>query len=286
MKIPFVKMQGTGNDFIIIDRNDLAEININKYSRFLNDRHFGIGGDGLIIIDKAGDLYKMTMINPDGSEAMCGNGIRCFGLYLVENNLVNQSEFTVASIAGDKKLKHFKDGDKHYFTVDMGEPIFEAQKIPVKSKLKNPVIDLPLKVGENIYKATCLSMGNPHAVIFVDDYETIDTSKVGSSIEYNENFPERTNVEFIRIIDKNNIEMKVWERGAGLTLACGTGTCASVVASSLKGFVNEKVKVFLPGGEVDIEYNGENVLMTGEAKTVFTGVIDSKSMIRDFKISY
>jgi diaminopimelate epimerase len=274
MKIPFVKMHGTGNDFIIIERNDIRGININDYSKYLNDRHFGIGGDGLLIVDKSDSLYKMTMINPDGSEAMCGNGIRCFALYLLEKNYEKNTEFEVDSIAGVKKIQWEKTDNNYFFSVDMGNPIFERSKIPMSGSGKSPVIDEKLIVDNADYYATCVSMGNPHAVIFVDDYNSFSIDKVGKSIENNQLFPKRTNVEFVKVIDRNNIVMRVWERGAGQTLACGTGTCASVVAASLKGLVEDKVTVQVLGGILHITYIDDNVIMKGEAKTVFTGTID------------
>ncbi len=278
MNIPFVKMQGTGNDFIIIEREHITGIPINDFSLALNDRHFGIGGDGLIIIDKENGFYKMTMINPDGSEAMCGNGIRCFGLYLVERGYVKEKEFVVDSIAGKKNLIHQIRGDKHYFTVNMGEPILERNKIPLAVEGESPVVDVPVKTSRGEFLATCVSMGNPHAVIFVNTYEGFDLHQIGNEIEHHSLFPQRTNVEFIQVRDRNNLVMRVWERGAGETLACGTGTCAAVVASRLKGYVDDHVTVKLPGGIVEISYSGKEVFMTGEAKTVFSGNVDIVSL--------
>jgi diaminopimelate epimerase len=285
-KIPFVKTQGTGNDFIIIERKDIPGIDINAYSLYLNDRHFGIGGDGLLIVDKANDLYKMTMINPDGSEAMCGNGIRCFGLYLKEKGYIKENKFTVDSIAGTKELEYENKDGKHYFTVNMGKPILERDKIPVAGKGASPVIDMPVMIKGNEYELTCVSMGNPHAVIFVDSYENLNLHETGHNIEHHALFPERTNVEFIKIIDRNNILMRVWERGAGETLACGTGTCAAVVAANLKNYVDNEVNVTLPGGEVNIKYSGDDVVMTGEANIVFSGNIDIDKVKNSFPDSF
>ena len=282
MIVPFVKMQGTGNDFIVIERDDIKNIDINSYSKYLNHRHFGIGGDGLLIVDKEEGLYKMTMINPDGSEAMCGNGIRCFALYLRDKGYVAEDEADVASIAGVKRIGYKQRDGKHYFKVDMGLPILEPDKIPVRADIKSPITDVELDVAGKKYIASCVSMGNPHAVIFIDDYKNVDIPSVGKSIEYNSLFPKRTNVEFVIIEDRENIKMRVWERGAGETLACGTGTCASVVASRLKGYVDENVRVSLPGGDVEIYYNGSNVYMTGEAVSVFSGSFD----IDNLKASY
>ncbi len=271
---PFVKMHGTGNDFIIMEREHVKHLNINSYSKYLNDRHFGIGGDGLIIIDKENGLFKMTMINPDGSEAMCGNGIRCFALYLIQEGFITDFEFKVDSIAGIKSLKYENRNGADYFSVNMGLPVLESKRIPVKTTVSSPVIGLELNANGGKYKATCVSMGNPHAVLFVDSYDNIDIHKIGYEIEHNALFPERTNVEFIKVIDRKNVMMRVWERGAGETLACGTGTCAAVVASNLNGYVDDFVSVTLPGGVVEIEYSGGDVIMTGEAVRVFNGNVD------------
>ncbi len=269
--IPFVKMQGTGNDFIIIEREHVKHVDINSYSRFLNDRHFGIGGDGLIIIDKSNDLYKMTMINPDGSEAMCGNGIRCFALYLLKKGFISGNEFKVDSIAGVKSIKYEDRNGRDYFSVNMGVPILERSLIPVAGTGPSPVLNLEVQADGKDYLATCVSMGNPHTVIFLNSYENIDVHIAGAQIEQNPIFPERTNVEFIKVVDRNNVMMRVWERGAGETLACGTGTCAAVVASNLQGYVDDFVKVNVPGGIVEINYSGKDVIMTGEAAVVFEG---------------
>lgn len=279
---PFVKMQGTGNDFIIIERKDIKHLDINSYSKYLNDRHFGIGGDGLIIVDKTSQHYKMTMINPDGSEAMCGNGIRCFALYLIQKGYINGKEFILDSIAGLKSMKYEKRNGRDYFTVNMGQPILEPAEIPVKTAKTSPVTDMEITAQGRKYRTTCVSMGNPHAVLFVDSYDDIDIHKTGYEIEYNSVFPDRANVEFIKIIDRNNIMMRVWERGTGETLACGTGTCAAVVASNLNGYVDEKVNVRVPGGVVEIEYSGGDVIMTGEAAWVFSGMIDIEKVKFDF----
>jgi diaminopimelate epimerase len=278
MIIPFVKMQGTGNDFIVIERDDIKNIDINAYSKYLNHRHFGIGGDGLLVVDSKDGLYKMTMINPDGSEAMCGNGIRCFALYLIEKGYIKENEFEVASSAGVKKISYASTGGKHYFKVNMGYPILEPSKIPVMAEGENPVVALELDADNKKYIANCVSMGNPHAVIFVDNYESINIPAAGKSIENNPVFPERTNVEFVVVEDRKNIKMRVWERGAGETLACGTGTCASVVASYLKGYVDQTVNVSLLGGDVEIFYSGSDVYMTGEAVTVYSGEIDIEKL--------
>jgi diaminopimelate epimerase len=197
---------------------------------------------------------------------------------LIEKGYIKENEFEVASSAGVKKISYASTGGKHYFKVNMGYPILEPSKIPVMAEGENPVVALELDADNKKYIANCVSMGNPHAVIFVDNYESINIPAAGKSIENNPVFPERTNVEFVVVEDRKNIKMRVWERGAGETLACGTGTCASVVASYLKGYVDQTVNVSLLGGDVEIFYSGSDVYMTGEAVTVYSGEIDIEKL--------
>ena len=285
MNLSYSKMHGTGNDFIIIDLiNKNYQIKcLNKLAKKLCERHFGVGGDGLICVlpcDEKNNDFKMRIFNTDGSEAeMCGNGIRCFAHFVKENNLTNKKRLKVETLAGVIKpeILEYNQG-KSMVKVNMGKPLFKPQDIPVKIDQEKPskldfIEDYPLKIQEKKFNINCVSMGNPHSVIFDEDIENIDIKKWGSKIETHNIFPEKTNVEFIKIIDASEIEMKVWERGSGITLACGTGACASVVAGIKKGLLNKEVTVHLPGGDLNIKWpgNSNNVLMTGPAETVFTG---------------
>ena len=293
----FKKMHGCGNDYIYFDctKNDFpggAE-GEKQAAIKLSDRHFGIGGDGIIIIKKGKTAqFEMVMYNADGSRSqMCGNGIRCVGKFVYDagytKDFENPREFTVESMGAVKILTVVKGnpGDKEtWLTVDMGKPILEAQKIPVKAEVipggeKNKVIMHPLTIQGNEYKITCVSMGNPHAVVFINKKpEDFDVCGVGPLFENNDFFPERTNTEFAYVEDRHTIWMRVWERGTGETLACGTGTCATVVAAILNGFVDagETITVHLLGGDLKIKWSGheeDSVFMTGPAENVFTGEV-------------
>lgn len=278
MYMKFTKMQGCGNDYIYINCFKEEIKNIKELAIKLSDRHFGIGSDGIILIkssDKAD--FKMDMYNADGSQAqMCGNGIRCVAKYVYDYGLTNKTNISIETLAGIKYLDLQIENKKvKMVTVDMGSPITAPKEIPVISD-KNIILEQPIKIDNKIYQMTCVSMGNPHAVIWVDDTKKIDIEKVGTLFENNELFPEKTNAEFIHVIDKNTIDMRVWERGSGETLACGTGACASVVACVLSGKTDEKVTVKLLGGELLIYYDRENnkVFMTGPAIKVFDGEIN------------
>lgn len=278
MYMKFTKMQGCGNDYIYINCFKEEIKNIKELAIKLSDRHFGIGSDGIILIkssDKAD--FKMDMYNADGSQAqMCGNGIRCVAKYVYDYGLTNKTNISIETLAGIKYLDLQIENKKvKMVTVDMGSPITAPKEIPVISD-KNIILEQPIKIDNKIYQMTCVSMGNPHAVIWVDDTKKIDIEKVGTLFENNELFPEKTNAEFIHVIDKNTIDMRVWERGSGETLACGTGACASVVACVLNGKTDEKVTVKLLGGELLIYYDRENnkVFMTGPAIKVFDGEIN------------
>ena len=293
----FKKMHGCGNDYIYFDctKNDFpggAE-GEKQAAIKLSDRHFGIGGDGIIIIKKGKTAqFEMVMYNADGSRSqMCGNGIRCVGKFVYDagytKDFENPREFTVESMGAVKILTVVKGnpGDKEtWLTVDMGKPILEAGKIPVKAEAipggeKNKVIMHPLTIQGNEYKITCVSMGNPHAVVFINKKpEDFDVCGVGPLFENNDFFPERTNTEFAYVEDRRTIWMRVWERGTGETLACGTGTCATVVAAILNGFVDagETITVHLLGGDLKIKWSGheeDSVFMTGPAENVFTGEV-------------
>ena len=275
----FTKMQGLGNDYIYINCTKGYESieNPGELSKKLSDRHFGIGGDGIILICDS-DLadFKMRMFNKDGSESeMCGNGIRCVGKYVYDFGLTKKNNITIETLAGIKYLKlNISKGKVESVCVDMGEPILEPNKIPLKCDNNKNIIELNLLDNKFIFH--CVSMGNPHAITVIDDIKNFDVNKFGKLVESDYHFPKKTNVEFIQILDTNNIKMRVFERGSGETLACGTGACASVVSCVLNGLTERKVKVNLLGGFLDIEYNesDNHVYMTGPAVTVFKGEIE------------
>ena len=279
----FTKMQGCGNDYVYFDCTQRDLPNASELAVKLSDRHFGIGGDGIILIKKGRTAdFEMEMYNADGSRSqMCGNGIRCVGKYVYDAGLAKDREFTVESMGAVKILKIIEGerGDKvTKLSVDMGSPILEGEKIPVKASGR--VIQYPLNVEGKDYKITCVSMGNPHAVVFIDKKPSeFPVCELGPHFENNSFFPERTNTEFAYVQDRRTIWMRVWERGTGETLACGTGTCATVVAAILNGFVDagEKITVHLLGGDLEIEWSGreeDSVFMTGPAQVVFTGDIE------------
>lgn len=276
--LEFTKMEGLGNDYIYIDAINQKVKNIEKLSKKLSDRHFGIGSDGLILIGKSDRAdFKMNIYNSDGSQAeMCGNGIRCVGKYVYDKGLTNKTVITIETLAGIKKLELFLDNDKASLVkVDMGEPILKANNIPVINySLSEYEGKKFIKTKVNDYDLTLVSMGNPHAVCFLDTLD-FDIKKVGPIIENDKNFPNRINVEFIKVKNKKKIDMRVWERGAGETLACGTGACAALVASYLNGYTERKVIVNLLGGKLEIEWGKDNhIYMTGPARKVFEGKID------------
>lgn len=270
--IKFTKMQGTGNDGIYVDCTKQNQQNIKKIAQQLCNRHLGIGADGLILIleSKIAD-FKMEIYNSDGSQAeMCGNGIRCAGKFVYEKGLTNKTNIKIETLAGIKDLElNVKNGIVETVRVDMGEPILEAKKIPAKCDEKGKI---NLQIDNRQFEITCVSMGNPHGVTFVQNVEQTDVEKYGSKLENNPAFPQKANIEFVEKIDDNNIKMRVWERGVGETMACGTGACASVVASILNKKTSNKVNVHLKGGTLLIEWNKNNhVYMTGPAETSFEG---------------
>lgn len=273
--IKFTKMQGLGNDYVYIDAINQKIENESSLAQIISNRHFGIGSDGLILIcsSEIAD-FKMRMFNSDGSEAeMCGNGIRCVGKFVYDKGLTNKTTLKIETLAGVKELKlNLKEGKVDTVRVDMGEPILEAEKIPVVSSGKMAK-NLKLEIEEREFNFTCVSMGNPHAITFIENVENFEVEKYGSKIEVNERFPKKTNVEFIEIVNKEYIKMRVWERGAGETLACGTGACASVVAGIINNLIERKVTVELLGGILEIEWNKEDnhIYMTGPAVTVYEG---------------
>ena len=278
--LEFTKMTGLGNDYIYVDCTNGTKIkNVSEVTKKLSDRHFGIGADGLILIDKSENEdadFKMRIFNSDGSEAeMCGNGIRCVAKYIHDNKLFDKDKISIETLAGIKKVKLLEEptGDCNEVIVDMGEPLFQDNNIPYDVfEAFNKDLDLDVKDGK--MRFTVVSMGNPHAITFIEDVNNIDITSYGPEVENNPVFPNRTNVEFVQIIDKNNIKVRVWERGVGETFACGTGACAAVVACGLNGYTDENVNVELPGGELEIEWGKDNhIYMKGPAKTIFVGKI-------------
>ncbi len=272
--IVFTKMQGIGNDFIVIEnlKNEII-YSYQKLSKYLCNRNFGIGADGVLYIEKSEIAdFKMRIFNSDGTEAeMCGNGIRCFAKYLYENKILEKTEMNIETLAGVKKIKLILEGKKvSLVQVNMGKPCFEYDKIPVFYKENEEGVKIDNKL---VYP---ISMGNPHAVCFVNSVENINIEKEGSLIEKYKYFPNKTNVEFVEIIGRNKIKVRVWERGVGETLACGTGACAAAVISNIKKNLEDKIEVKLKGGILKIEYDkkSELVYLKGEAEKVFVGKID------------
>ncbi|MBO6114254.1 MAG: diaminopimelate epimerase [Lachnospiraceae bacterium] len=279
----FTKMEGLGNDYVYVNCFQEKIENPAEIAVKVSDRHFGIGSDGLILIkpsDKAD--FTMEMYNADGSQSeMCGNGIRCVGKYVYDYGLTDKEDITVETLAGIKYLKlYIKDKKVEKVTVNMGAPILEPGEVPVLVSAlpegTEKVVDYPINVGGKEYRTTCVSMGNPHSVVFVDDTDNFPLEEVGPLFENNAFFPRRVNAEFVQIVDRTYAKMRVWERGSGETLACGTGTCASVVAAILNGLTEDEVTVRLLGGELVIKWNrDENVVyMTGPARVVFDGEIE------------
>lgn len=273
--IKFTKMHGLGNDYVYIDAINQNIENESTLAQFVSNRHFGIGSDGLILICKSSIAdFKMRMFNSDGSEAeMCGNGIRCVGKFVYDKGLTNKTIITIETLAGIKTLKlNTKDDKVETVRVDMGEPILNPKEIPVISN-EEPVKNLVLKAADKKFKFTCVSMGNPHAITQVENTDNFDVEKYGKILEVDKAFPNKTNVEFIQIVDEEHVKMRVWERGAGETLACGTGACGTAVACYLNGETGRKVEVELLGGNLYIEWDEKDnhVYMTGPAVTVFEG---------------
>ena len=277
MNLSFVKMEGCGNDYVYVNgfTQKVAKEDKPALVRKLSDRHFGIGGDGVIFIIPS-DIaeFEMEMYNADGSRGeMCGNGIRCVAKFVYDEGLTDKKEITVESFGKIKYLTLFEEnGEIRSVRVNMGEPILEAEEIPVVCD-HSPVVDEPIEVCGKEYRMTCVSMGNPHAVVFVDDTDSFPLEQVGPHFENHVRFPRRTNTEFVQVIDRNYVKMRVWERGSGETLACGTGCCATAVACVLNGLTDEKITVEVLGGKLEIEWDREKnlVWMTGPATRVFRG---------------
>lgn len=274
----FTKMQGLGNDYVYVNCFEEKIENPPAVARYVSDRHFGIGSDGLIMINPSEVAdFEMEMYNADGSRGeMCGNGIRCVAKYVYDYGLTDKTQISVETLGGIKYLDlTVEDGKVVLVKVDMGKPELKSDLIPIISE-NEKVIDEPIEVDGQVYHMTGVSMGNPHTVIYVDDVKNLDLEKIGPKFENHERFPKRINTEFVHCIDRNTVEMRVWERGSGETLACGTGACAVAVASILNNLTDTRVTVKLLGGDLQIEWNREKdrVFMTGPVTVVFDGVID------------
>ena len=287
MKFQFTKMQGCGNDYIYVNgfTEKIPQEEKTELVRHISDRHFGIGGDGVIFINPSLETdFEMEMYNADGSRAeMCGNGIRCVAKYVYDKGLTDKTDISVISCGQIKYLQLFlKEGQVDTVRVNMGAPELRPERIPVTvAEAGTPleqerIVNAPIIVQGKEYKMTCVSMGNPHAVIFLEDVTNLAIEQIGPYFEKHERFPKRINTEFVKVLDKKTVQMRVWERGTGETLACGTGCCATVVACILNGLTDEKVTVKLLGGEIEIEWDREAnlVYMTGPAVTVFEGECD------------
>ena len=271
----FTKMQGIGNDYVYVNCFTETVDDISETAIKISDRHFGVGSDGLVLIMPSDCAdFRMRMINSDGSEAeMCGNAIRCVGKYVRDNNLTDKDEISVETLAGIKILKlTIENNEVARVRVDMGEPILTPQLIPV-DYTGDEFIDKIINVDGEEYSITCVSMGNPHAVTYMDDIDSLEIEKIGPKFEHHQIFPRRTNTEFVKVIDRKTLQMRVWERGAGETLACGTGACAVLVASVINNLSERSATVKLLGGDLEIEWNEEDnhIYMTGTATKVFEG---------------
>lgn len=274
-ELHFTKMHGCGNDYVYISTFDQTIADPVELTKKLSDRRFGIGGDGVILIgpsDRAD--AEMRIFNMDGSEAqMCGNGIRCVAKFMYDENIARREVLRIGTRSGIKEVQlHFEGDEVSGVTVDMGKAIFEPTQLPVLLE-GSAVIDRPVEIDGETYRITCVSMGNPHCILFVEDPSILPLETIGPVFEHAPLFPERINTEFVRVVDQTHLQMRVWERGSGETLACGTGACASVVAAVENGFCpkGEPVTVSLPGGDLQITYTDEHVLMQGPAVTVFRG---------------
>lgn len=279
-EVPFTKMEGLGNDYLYVDRFAYKpEHDWGDLSRVMAERHFGAGSDGIILIgpgDKA--PFRMRIFNADGSEGdMCGNGMRCFARYVYDHRITSDTDFLVETRHGlIHPVLNVKDGQVLSISVDMGIPVFGRKDIPL-SKLDGPepVVDEPVEVDGQVLRGTALSAGNPHCIFFVDDVWKVDLERIGPKLERHPLFPRKANIEFVAVKSKTDMDMRVWERGSGITLACGTGASAVVVAAALNGYAERDVPVTvrLPGGPLTVEWKGDNhIWQTGPAKEVYTGV--------------
>lgn len=280
MTINFSKMHGLGNDYIYINCLENYLENASDIAVRMSDRHFGVGSDGLILIMPSQECdYRMEMYNRDGSRGkMCGNAIRCVGKYLYDFGITDKDDILIETDSGPRRLQlQTCAGVVEQVSVDMGQPVFEPDKIPVIWPQAD-AINISLTAGGREYRLSCLSMGNPHAVIFADDVEGIDLPGIGPLLENHPMFPDRINVEFVQVIDRSNLRMRVWERGAGETMACGTGACAALAAAVRNGLSDREAVVHLNGGPLYINWPGEDksITMTGPAVYVFSGEMEIK----------
>jgi diaminopimelate epimerase len=273
-------MHGIGNDFVVVNclESALPEERLSEISQKVSHRKFGIGADGLILVlpSKVAD-FRMRMFNPDGSEAeMCGNGIRCFAKFVYDRRFINDSQVKVETLAGVKALKLLtRAGKVEAVRVDMGQPKLRRSEIPMRGEETDKVIGEPLKADGRRFEITAVNMGNPHVVIFQDNLANFDIERYGPHIECHKAFPQRTNVQFVQVCNNSEIVLRTWERGAGMTLACGTGACAAVVAAVLNEKTGKRVHVHLAGGDLLVEWIGDNrVMMTGPAEEVFEGEME------------
>ena len=279
MKMEFSKMHGCGNDYVYVNCMEKEVPNPGAVSEYVSHRRFGIGSDGLILImpsDKAD--FRMRMFNADASEGkMCGNGIRCVAKYVYDKGLTDKTTFTIETLSGIKTIDvTLKDGKVAEASVDMGKPVLKCTDIPMISD-HFVFVDQGLVIAEDVvYNGTAVSMGNPHFVTFVDDVDSLDLEKLGPLFEHHKLFPEGVNTEFVQVIDKNTVKFRVWERGSGETMACGTGACAAAVAAVLNGFCEKgsDITVKVRGGDLIVNYTDERVILTGDAKLVYNGVTE------------
>lgn len=286
MQLHFTKMEGLGNDYVYVNCLRERVENPERLAVWISDRHFGVGADGLILIRASGHAdFMMDMYNADGFRSeMCGNGIRCVGKYVYDYGLTDKESISIETLAGIKRLKLDIDrknaddrGTVCQVTVDMGAPVLKPADIPVViSDMQDMMRDYPIKIEETEYRITCVSMGNPHCVTFVEDVDKVPLELIGPKLEYDAMFPNRVNAEFVQLVDRACIRMRVWERGTGETLACGTGACAAVVACVLNGLTEDAVTVVLRGGKLLVQWDREKnlVYMTGPATVVFDGVME------------
>lgn len=277
MKLPFTKMHGISNDYVYVNTFSTAVTDPPSLARRLSERRTGIGGDGLILICPSSTAHaRMEMYNADGSRgAMCGNGIRCVGKYVYDHGLARDNPLKIDTDSGLKVLfLELEDSSVTRVTVDMGEPILDGRQIPLATP--GQMIDQPLTVDGVSYQVTCVSMGNPHCVTFVEDVEPLALETLGPKFEHHPLFPDRVNTEFIQVISPTELNMRVWERGSGETWACGTGACAAAVAAMLTDRTDRRVSVHLRGGDLDIEWRTADghVYMTGAAEEVFEGTVE------------
>ncbi len=276
-RLRFTKMQGTGNDYVYVDCFSQMVTDPSSLARRISPRRTGVGADGLILICPSQVAHcRMEMYNADGSRGeMCGNGIRCVGKYVYEHHLARHEALRIETDAGIKPLRlHIRGGRVEVATVDMGEPVLAGPRIPVAAE--GHVIDMPLQVAGDTYRITCVSMGNPHCVVFLADVDGLPLAEIGPQFERHAFFPRRVNTEFITVLTAGELRMRVWERGSGETAACGTGACAALVAAALNGKADRRARVHLNGGDLDIEWRStdNHVMMTGPAEEVFSGEIE------------